>query len=109
MQFTLPTLVAILSTLAVASPVPKEPTTAPDPSTYENVDIDSFFVRYNTSDINAVSFTLSGDDATDLACSASNVELLQVYTCGTSKYRFALTNGTDAQFGLRLYHELGAA
>jgi len=110
MQFTLPVLTALLSTLAIAAPTPQESTTPPpDPATYENVTIDSFLVRYHTNVTDNVSFKLSAKDATDLACTASDVRLQKVYKCGESKYLFALIEGTDAEFGLRLYHELGVA
>ena len=109
MLFTLPVLTTLFSALAIASPTPKEPTVAPNPASYENVDIDSFLVRHHSSVIDVVDFKLSGRNATDLACTASNVTLLEVYTCGESKYRFALTEGSESQYGLRLYHELGLA
>ena len=86
-----------------------------NPDRSENIDISDFTVRKDQgpdqTKINAVSFKLSGDDATDLTCSKSNPELpSDVITCGESKYRFALTEGSDDyEFGLRVYHELGTA
>jgi hypothetical protein len=102
-------------TLAAAAPNPTS--TPPSPDTYENIDITDFSVRkaqgpdQDTPTIDAVSFKLSGDDATDLTCAASSPDFpSEVITCGESKYRFVLQPGTDGnEFGLTLYHELGPA
>ncbi|KAI6784029.1 Effector protein PevD1 [Emericellopsis cladophorae] len=107
-------LINLLPFLTLAAAAPKA---APTPSNYENVDIADFAVRKEQSasgeapTFSSVSFKLSGDDATDLACSASNPDFSgEIFTCGDSKYRFALKSGSDdAEFGLTLYHELGPA
>lgn len=46
-----------------------------------------------------------------MTCEKSNPALpSDVITCGETKYRFALKEGTDEyEFGLHLYHELGLA
>ncbi|KAK0384011.1 hypothetical protein NLU13_8100 [Sarocladium strictum] len=83
----------------------------------ENIDIADFTVRKTQAagsedkTIESVSFKLSGDDAKDLLCSASEPGLpSKVLTCGESKYRFVLQDGTDGyEFGLTIYHELGPA
>ncbi|KAL7622571.1 hypothetical protein AAE478_008078 [Parahypoxylon ruwenzoriense] len=65
--------------------------------------------------VDGVSFKLSGDDATNLSCSASADQVTNglptgVITCGDSKYRFDLLEGPDAStFTMRVYHELGTA
>ena len=87
----------------------------PNPDMYENIDISDFTIRKNQgpdqTKINVVSFKLSGENATDLTCEKSNPALpSDVITCGESKYRFALKEGTDDyEFALDLYHELGLA
>lgn len=81
--------------------------TAPDPSTYENVDISSFSVReqmnVNTAQvvgIESVSFTLNSN----VTCSAQSPGTLGVvFPCGSTSYSFGLVNGTTSQFGLRIY------
>ncbi|KAI9151369.1 Effector protein PevD1 [Paramyrothecium foliicola] len=85
----------------------------------ENINIKDFLVRkYNepngTVTINVVDFKLSGDDATDLSCTAQSPEWpipSEVVTCGDSKYRFSLQPGSEEgeEFSLRVYHELGLA
>ncbi|KAG9255657.1 uncharacterized protein F5Z01DRAFT_550652 [Emericellopsis atlantica] len=111
-------LINLIPFLTLAAAAPKATSTPPNPDSYENVDIADFTVRKEQAAgqdtptaINSVSFKLSGDDATDLACSASNPDFpSEVITCGDSKYRFVLQPGSDdAEFGLTLYHELGPA
>jgi hypothetical protein len=84
----------------------------------ENIDIADFTVRKTQAagsdekTIEAVSFKLSGDDAKELLCEKSKPGLpSEVITCGDSKYRFVLQEGTveGYEFGLTIYHELGTA
>ncbi|KAH7078934.1 hypothetical protein BKA63DRAFT_488630 [Paraphoma chrysanthemicola] len=81
---------------------------APDPATYENIDIADYYLRKNNG-IQAVGFTLSGDSAKNVSCSigASTVPS-EVVTCGTSDYRFGLIEpeaGSFSDVGLAIYHE----
>jgi hypothetical protein len=92
------------------------PQNTPNPDAYENIDIADFTVRKNEPEgtISAVSFKLSGDDAKDLLCEASDPSFpTDVITCGETKYRFALFPSENQdegyEFNLRLYHELGPA
>ncbi|KAF1972432.1 hypothetical protein BU23DRAFT_508150 [Bimuria novae-zelandiae CBS 107.79] len=109
---------ATLFGLALAAPAPQTTDcpnpahcgTAPDPSTYENVDISDFYLRKNPGIVSA-SFTLSGADG-NVTCSIGAVESLpsEVQVCGESKYRFGLIEGEgEGQVGVRLYKELGTA
>ncbi|EOD43152.1 putative major allergen alt [Neofusicoccum parvum UCRNP2] len=108
MRFSIAAATAVFGAIAAAAPAPQS-TGAPDPNTYENIDISDFTVRKNDG-IQAVFFKLSGKNATDLDCSASNPGFpSDVITCGETKYRFALYPGSTTEFGLRLYHELGLA
>lgn len=108
MRFTLAAATALFGAIATAAPAAQS-TGAPDPNTYENIDIADFTVRKNDG-IQSVSFKLSGKDAKDLDCSASNPGLpSEVITCGETKYRFALYSGQESEFALRIYHELGLA
>jgi hypothetical protein len=109
--------VAAFAALAAAAPSPKK-SHKTDTRPYENIDIADFFVRKSQAlgsdkkTIDAVSFKLSGDDAHDLLCSASNPGFpSEVITCGDSKYRFVLEPGSDKEyeFGLTIYHETGPA
>ncbi|KAI8240979.1 hypothetical protein K4K55_013032 [Colletotrichum sp. SAR 10_96] len=108
MQFSLATVAALFGASALAAPAPQT-TDAPTPS--ENIVINDFSVRKQVNGtLSYVSFTLSGDDATDLACSGANPALpSEVITCGESKYRFTLRTGAESEFALRIYHELGLA
>ncbi|OJD31756.1 major allergen alt [Diplodia corticola] len=108
MRFTLATALFGAAATVAAAPTPQS-TGAPDPATYENIDIADLTVRKNDG-IQSVSFKLSGRDAADLGCSASDPGLPSaVITCGESKYRFALYAGAESEFALRVYHELGTA
>ncbi|KAL0261902.1 Effector protein PevD1 [Diplodia seriata] len=108
MRFSIAAATALFGAIATAAPAAQS-TGAPDPATYENIDIADLTVRKNDG-IQSVSFKLSGKDATDLDCSASNPGLpSDVITCGETKYRFALYSGTESEFALRIYHELGLA
>ncbi|KAJ4305579.1 hypothetical protein N0V90_001110 [Kalmusia sp. IMI 367209] len=83
---------------------------APDPSTYENIDISDFYLRKNPGIQNA-GFTLAGANGT-VQCEIGAVESLpsEVQICGDSKYRFGLIESeSDGEAGLRLYHETGLA
>lgn len=83
--------------------------TAPDPSTYENVDITNFSVREQLANntltvqsIESVYFNVNGNTT----CQASNPGLEgTVFVCGETAYRFGLINGTTTTFGLRLYKQ----
>ena len=107
----------LFATLAAAAPASN--VARQEGVSYENIEIKDFLVRkYNqdngTVTINVVDFKLSGDDATDLGCTAQNPswpEATEVYTCGESKYRFSLQAGPEGgeEFSLRIYHELGPA
>ncbi|KAE8367087.1 hypothetical protein BDV27DRAFT_155323 [Aspergillus caelatus] len=56
-----------------------------------------------------VSFKLSGDDATNLACSAKNptlgYEVADSTRCGDSDYLFNLLRGEDTGYALAVFHE----
>jgi hypothetical protein len=59
-------------------------------------------------EVTSVYFSLTGENATNLACQADGLRFpSEVYTCGDSKYRFALWKGVNVTYALRLYHELG--
>lgn len=83
--------------------------TAPADVHFENVDISSFYVReqlagntLNVQSIESVEFTIDGNTT----CSAQNPGTSgNVFTCGTSAYRFGLINGTTTQYGLRVYKQ----
>ncbi|KAJ0167997.1 hypothetical protein CTA2_11375 [Colletotrichum tanaceti] len=107
MKFTLATAVALFGASAIAAPAPPQED-APRPS--ENIDIAEFSVRkYQNGTVADVSFLLSGDDATDLDCQANTGIPSDVITCGDSKYRFTVRQGTGIDYILRIYHELGIA
>ncbi|KAF9875116.1 hypothetical protein CkaCkLH20_07382 [Colletotrichum karsti] len=108
MQFTLATVAALFGASAIAAPAPQA-TDAPNPS--ENIEITNFSVRkQENGTLTNVNFSLTGRDATDLACVGANPALpSEVITCGESKYRFTLREGTESEFALRIYHELGLA
>ncbi|KAI1654761.1 hypothetical protein F4813DRAFT_392277 [Daldinia decipiens] len=65
--------------------------------------------------VDGVSFKLTGTGAKDLSCSAAANQIASgvptnVITCGDSKYRFAVTENTDASsFTLQIFHETGTA
>ncbi|KAK7192591.1 hypothetical protein DPSP01_006530 [Paraphaeosphaeria sporulosa] len=111
---------ATLFAAALAAPAPQTSDcpnpahcggSAPDPSTYDNVDITDFYLRKNPGIQNA-GFTLSGNNGT-VQCEIGAVESLPsaVEVCGDSKYRFGLIEATStgAEVGLRLYRETGPA
>ncbi|KAL1638573.1 Effector protein PevD1 [Diplodia intermedia] len=110
MRFSIAAAAALCGAIATTTAAPTAPSTgAPDPASYENIDIADLTVRKNDG-VRSVSFKLSGDDAADLDCSASDPGLpSDVITCGGSKYRFALYSGGESEFALRIYHELGLA
>lgn len=85
--------------------------TAPDPSTYENVDITDFSVREEYANsttvqsIESVYFVLNGNTT----CQANDPGLDgTVFTCGETSYRFGLINGTESDFALRIYKATSA-
>ncbi|KAJ8110291.1 hypothetical protein OPT61_g6833 [Boeremia exigua] len=116
MRFTIAVSALFAAVLAAPAPQtsdcpnPAHCGSAPDPSTYENVDITGLYIRKNNGIQNA-GFKLTGDNATDLACEIGPVAELpsEVVTCGDSKYRFGLTKGESSEFGLAVYHETGLA
>ncbi|KAJ4351629.1 uncharacterized protein N0V89_006972 [Didymosphaeria variabile] len=114
MQFL--TAATLFAAAAFAAPAPQTTDcpnpahcggSAPDPSTYENIDISDFYLRKNPGIQNA-GFTLSGNNGT-VKCEIGAVESLpsEVQICGDSKYRFGLIEATSegAEVGLRVYHE----
>ncbi|KAL2820126.1 hypothetical protein BJX63DRAFT_428447 [Aspergillus granulosus] len=56
-----------------------------------------------------VSFSLSGDNATNLACSVKNptlgVQAADSTRCGDSDYLFSLIRGSDTDYALSVFHE----
>lgn len=109
MRFSVAAATALFGAIAAAAPASPQSTAPPDPNTYENIDIADLYVRKNEG-IQSVSLKLSGKNATDLDCSASNPGLpAEVFTCGESKYRFAIDKGETTEFALHIYHELGLA
>ncbi|KAI1078698.1 hypothetical protein F5B20DRAFT_546968 [Whalleya microplaca] len=95
----------------LAAPAPQ----VDDPAS-EDVSITEFFVHVagangtTSGTPDAVSFKLSGENATDLACSASTGVPSEVISCGDSPYSFAVLQGnTTSNFALRIYHALGVA
>ncbi|KAI1842612.1 hypothetical protein JX265_012605 [Neoarthrinium moseri] len=100
---------AACGTLAIASPVARDFS--------EEISVTDFYVHEalingtTEATVDGVSFLLSGENATNLECSAQTGIPSEVFTCGDSKYRFALYPGESSSSGftLRLYHELGLA
>ncbi|KAJ4374007.1 hypothetical protein N0V83_002746 [Neocucurbitaria cava] len=84
---------------------------APDPSTYENINIADYTLRKNNGTIQAVYFKLSGNNATGIVCETGAVPTVpsEVVTCGTSDYRFGVVEdpngGEDTDVGLAIYHQ----
>lgn len=103
--------------LAAAAPCASNPAhstnaTAPDPSTYENIDISDLSIReilegntLNVIGVESASFTLNGN----LTCESDVIDLTGVvYGCAdSSKYSFAVVNGSTTDYALRIYHDLG--
>ncbi|GKT42767.1 effector protein PevD1 [Colletotrichum spaethianum] len=105
MKFTLATVAALFGASAIAVPTPQA-----DPNTYENIDIADLSVRkQENGTVTSVSFSLSGKNATGLACQGATSVPSEVITCGDSKYRFSIQPGVTTEFALRIYHELGLA
>lgn len=106
--------IASLFAAALAAPAPQSTGCpnpahcggAPDPSKYENININEFYLRKNDGIQNA-GFKLSGNNVTDIACEIGAVPSLpsEVVTCGTSNYRFGLTKGESTDYGLAIYHQ----
>ncbi|KAK7757156.1 hypothetical protein SLS62_000705 [Diatrype stigma] len=76
----------------------------------EDVRIASFSVSKGETDgaLQNASFKLSGNEATDLDCSADlagKTLPTEDFTCGTSTYRFALDKGDSTDFALVINHE----
>jgi hypothetical protein len=113
MQFF--TVASALFAAALAAPAPQttgcpNPAhcggSAPDPSSYENINISDFYLRKNDGIQNA-GFKLSGNNVTDISCEIGAVPSLpsEVVTCGTSDYRFGLVKGQESDYGLAIYHQ----
>ncbi|ETS73948.1 hypothetical protein PFICI_13814 [Pestalotiopsis fici W106-1] len=98
-----------LGTVATASPVRRDYT--------EDISITDFYVHKaiangtTNATVDGVSFLLTGENATDLACSAQTGIPSAVFSCGDSPYSFALWEESEStgEFTLRLYHALGVA
>lgn len=81
--------------------------TAPDPSTYDNIQITDLLVRENLNGntlqvlgIESVSFTINAN----VTCSADAPGTDgKVFGCGSTPYSFGLLNGTTSDFALRIY------
>lgn len=116
MKFTVtPLLVAgLVAASPCASTKPYTPpstlvnATAPDPSTYDNIQITDLLVREQLNGntlqvlgIESVSFTLNSN----VTCEADAPGLDgKVFGCGSSgPYSFGLINGTTEDFALRIY------
>lgn len=103
MKFT----AVLFAGLAAAIPTNRVNGTAPDPSTYDNIDISSLNVRetlegntLKVTGIESVSFLLN----TNVTCAADAPGTEgKVFPCGSTPYSFGLINGTTTQFGLRIY------
>lgn len=107
------TAALLLAPLAAAAPAavsnPAHNGTAPDPSTYENVDITSLYISETLSStlavlsIDRVDFVINGNTT----CGAANPGLQgDVFGCdGDSPYSFGLINGTTSEFALRIYKQ----
>lgn len=86
--------------------------TAPDPSTYENVDISDLYVHQavdmataQVTGVDGVEFTINGN----VTCSAQNPGTIgQVFGCGSTAYSFGLLNGTTSQYALSIYKSTSA-
>lgn len=81
--------------------------TAPDPSTYDNIQITDFLVREELNGntlqvlgIESVSFTLNGNVTCEADAPGTEGK---VFGCGSTAYSFGLINGTTEDFGLRIY------
>lgn len=102
MQFFV--VASALFTAALAAPSSQ----APDPSTYENIDITDYTLRKNDG-IQAIYFKLSGNNATGIVCETGAVPTIpsEVVTCGDSDYRFGVVAATtsDSDVGLAIYHQ----
>ncbi|KAI4860898.1 hypothetical protein F4820DRAFT_452472 [Hypoxylon rubiginosum] len=124
MRFTATTLATLLfgaSALAAPASSSQHAARQDDDPMSEDVSITGFAVHKAGANgtspgvVDGVGFVLSGEDATDLSCSATATQVTSglptdVITCGDSKYRFALLAGPDSStFTLRVYHELGLA
>ncbi|KAK1997452.1 hypothetical protein LX36DRAFT_555494, partial [Colletotrichum falcatum] len=105
MKFTLATVAALFGASAIAAPAPQASGLA-----YENIDISDLSVRrQENGTVTSVNFLLSGNDAKDLVCDAATGVPSDVITCGDSKYRFTIRKGSETDYALRIYHELGPA
>ncbi|WYZ39561.1 hypothetical protein EsH8_III_001475 [Colletotrichum jinshuiense] len=107
MKLTLATVATLLGASAIAAPAPQE-SDAPRPS--ENIDIADLSVRkHENGTVTNVSFTLSGNNATDLPCQGATGIPSDVITCSESSYSFTIRAGSETEFSLRIYHALGLA
>lgn len=101
------TAVLVLAQLAAAMAAPQNSAhagTAPDPSTYENIDVTNFsLVETPASEVSVVTFTINGA----IQCSAPEPGTEgKVFGCGDASYSFGLLDVTDkAQYGLNIYKQ----
>ncbi|KAJ4417403.1 hypothetical protein N0V82_006170 [Gnomoniopsis sp. IMI 355080] len=109
MKFTAALLLAPLAAAAPTIINPAHNGTAPDPSTYENVNISGLSLRES---INATTTKVLGIERVDfyingnVSCSAVAPGTQgKVFGCDGTPYSFGLVNGTTSQFGLRLYKQ----
>ena len=77
----------------------------------ENIEIADLWVRMlpENDTVTGVSFLLSGRNATNLTCSATDLSLpSQIVNCrdADSKYRFSLLHGDKVNYALRIFHEI---
>ena len=96
-------LSALSLSLATAAP-------ASEALRHEDIAVADLYVRMlpENNTVTNISFRISGDNATALDCIRQDPGLPSpVFTCGDSKYRFALYKGKVTDYALRLYHELG--
>lgn len=81
--------------------------TAPDPSTYDNINISDLLIReqlngntLQVTGIELVSFTINSN----VTCEADSPGTQgKVFGCGSTPYSFGLINGTTSQYALNIY------
>ncbi|KAI1387816.1 uncharacterized protein F4822DRAFT_292858 [Hypoxylon trugodes] len=117
MRFTATAALALFGASALAAPSAMH---AARQDNGEDVSITEFAVHKagvtgaSTGTVDGVGFKLSGENATNLDCSATASQVsglpTDIITCGDSKYRFELLEGPDSStFSLKVHHELGQA
>ncbi|KAK1659587.1 hypothetical protein BDP55DRAFT_719824 [Colletotrichum godetiae] len=105
MRFTTLTLIA-LGPAAMAAPAPQS-----NPSLVEDVLILDFSARHQPDGaVDSVGLHITAHDADNLYCGVTgDVVLAEKYSCGSSKYSFALVKGIFDAWGVRIYHRWGVA